>query len=617
MLVPVTISIPDLLAAISRAIRLRSLSEVTVLAFLFFLLLVMAPVTVLAQEKAESAQEGKTVEVTVEGVSEELLQNVLGFLPLYEFEGKAAPSDARVRYLHRQAEDNIAKALQPFGYYKSQVRKQLTQDDSTWKAVYTVTPGDQVRIGEPDVQVLGEGADDPAFAEVLDNSVLKPGQPLIHSDYESLKKQLQVLAAERGYFDARLLQNKIRINLADNTAAILLHLDTGVRYALGDITFKQDKPWLAESFLNRYVDIKPGQPYLASDLQQLQGDFSNTEYYTQVELDASPSGASEQTIPVTVNLTAKNPRKYIFGVGYGTDTGARAKAGVTSRRVNRFGHNYNAEVLVSQIKYGIAGEYVIPGSDPRSDAWGLRASAEDEHSENRNYKAFNIGGYYKYRTGLWMKTLSLDYRVEKFELVDETPTSKLLIPGVDWIRTFPADMESRIYAEHGTWLQLRLKGSHDSLLSDTSFVQPQVSAKWIYSFGNRTRLITRGSVGTTWVDDFEKLPTSLRFFSGGDKSLRGYEYGIVGPTEDGEVVGGKHLTEASVEYEIPFAEKWSVALFADIGDAFNDDPDYKTGVGLGLHWLSPIGPVRIDLGHGLDDPPGSELRLHLTIGPDL
>ncbi|HGG59361.1 MAG TPA: outer membrane protein assembly factor, partial [Gammaproteobacteria bacterium] len=188
----------------------------------------------------------------------------------------------------------------------------------------------------------------------------------------------------------------------------------------------------------------------------------------------------------------------------------------------------------------------------------------------------------------------------------------------DWSRTFPPELEKRIYAASGTWLQLRLRGASESLISDTSFVQPLVSGKWIHSFGNLSRVIARGALGATWVDDFSALPTSLRFFSGGDRTIRGYQYSIIGPTDpNDDVTGGKHLTEASLEYEYPIKENWSLALFYDVGDAFNDQPEYKAGVGVGLHWRSPIGPVRIDFGHGLNQPPGDNFRFHLTIGPDL
>jgi len=265
----------------------------------------------------------------------------------------------------------------------------------------------------------------------------------------------------------------------------------------------------------------------------------------------------------------------------------------------------------------VAGEYIIPGNDPRSDAWGLRASWLDEHSDTRNYQAWSVGGYYRYRDGDWIKTYALDNRVERFELGAARPTSQLLMPSAEWTRTLPAELEKRIYVENGAWLRLFVRGGAEALLSDTSFVQPQVSAKWIRSFANHHRLIGRAAAGTTWVDDFDALPTSLRFFTGGDRTVRGYKYAVIGPRQADDVVGGKHLVEASIEYEIPFRQRWSVALFADVGDAFDDQPDYKRGVGIGLHWRSPIGPVRLDFARGLDEPPGKRLSFHLTIGPDL
>lgn len=557
------------------------------------------------------------VKVEVTGIEDELLQNVLGYLPIYPFNNNPAPSHARLRYLHNAADETVKSALRPFGYYQVEVKKELLQQDSSWVATYDVTPGERIPVGNIDVQLIGPGAMDPEFLAAIKDSPLQAGKPFLHSDYEELKKQFQVLASQRGYFDAKLLENQVLVNLPQYKAHIKLHFETGERYKLGKVNFIQDKPWLNEAFLNKYVEIDEGQDFESSDLQQLQGDLSNTEYYSQVELGVSPENAENLVIPVDVNMVAKKPHKYIFGVGYGTDTGVRTKLGINGRRFNSSGHHYNAEILLSQIKYGIAGEYIIPGNDPRSDAYGIRASYEDEHSNNRNYQAVNLGGYYKYRDLLWMKTWALNYRIEKYELANESETSSLLIPSVDWTRTYPPEMEKRIYATSGTWLQLRLRGGHESFLSDTTFVQPLLSAKWIHSFANSSRIITRGSLGTTWVDDWDKIPTSLRYFSGGDKSIRGYEYGVVAPSIDGDVVGGKNLTEASFEYEYPIAEKWSIAAFTDIGDAFDDKPDYKTGVGIGLHWVSPIGPVRIDLGHGVNDPPGNKLRLHLTIGPDL
>ena len=166
-------------------------------------------------------------------------------------------------------------------------------------------------------------------------------------------------------------------------------------------------------------------------------------------------------------------------------------------------------------------------------------------------------------------------------------------------------------------MQLSVRGASGDVLSDTSFIQPMVSGKWIYSFSNETRVIARGAAGTTAVSDFDRLPSSLRFFTGGDKTIRGFGYNVVGPGIGDDVVGGKNLLESSIEYEVPVSEKWSFAAFVDTGDAFDSKPDYKTGLGLGVRWRSPIGPVRVDFGHALESPPGRNLRLHLTIGSDL
>jgi translocation and assembly module TamA len=136
-------------------------------------------------------------------------------------------------------------------------------------------------------------------------------------------------------------------------------------------------------------------------------------------------------------------------------------------------------------------------------------------------------------------------------------------------------------------------------------------------------LIVRGELGHTFTDVLNQLPPSLRFYAGGDRSIRGYNWREVGPTvldDDGDVAfarGAKNVLTASVEYERYFSGPWGAAVFVDTGDAFDrGSPDLHTGVGVGLRWKSPVGPIRIDIARGLDDP-DSPFTLHLNIGTDL
>ena len=110
----------------------------------------------------------------------------------------------------------------------------------------------------------------------------------------------------------------------------------------------------------------------------------------------------------------------------------------------------------------------------------------------------------------------------------------------------------------------------------------------------------------------------MRFFTGGDTSVRGYQYGELGATNDlDEVVGGKHMLVGSVEYDMRVTGNWYAAVFVDSGNSFGDFTDMKLqqSVGLGVRWLSPIGPIRVDVAKALSENGG--FRLHITMGPDL
>jgi translocation and assembly module TamA len=114
------------------------------------------------------------------------------------------------------------------------------------------------------------------------------------------------------------------------------------------------------------------------------------------------------------------------------------------------------------------------------------------------------------------------------------------------------------------------------------------------------------------------LPPSQRFFAGGDRSVRGYRYERLGPTDaSGAVTGGRYLVTASVELDYLFFRNYGAAVFFDAGNAANHPwPDLKRSVGIGMRWLSPVGMLRIDIAHPLDDP-DTDYRLHLSIGTDL
>ena len=128
----------------------------------------------------------------------------------------------------------------------------------------------------------------------------------------------------------------------------------------------------------------------------------------------------------------------------------------------------------------------------------------------------------------------------------------------------------------------------------------------------------KGELGSSLVNQLGDLPVSIRYFGGGDQSVRGYEYQSLGPLNElGEVIGGKHLLSGGVEFDFPIRANWKMAVFMDAGNAFDSFSDYqlKKAAGIGLRWLSPVGPIRLDFASALDD--DNKFRIHITMGPDL
>jgi translocation and assembly module TamA len=153
--------------------------------------------------------------------------------------------------------------------------------------------------------------------------------------------------------------------------------------------------------------------------------------------------------------------------------------------------------------------------------------------------------------------------------------------------------------------------------SDAEFLRVNGDTQWLRMLGDNHRFIGRLNVGAIETDDFKNVPTSLRFFAGGDNSVRGYSYESLSPKDArGRLIGGQQRFVASVEAQRRITGKWWLASFVDTGDAFTSwwPEELNTGAGLGVRWISPVGPIRFDVAHPFDN--DDAYRIHFAIGPE-
>jgi translocation and assembly module TamA len=553
------------------------------------------------------------LQVELEGVDGDERKNVEAFLTIQRERDEQDLGEGRIRRLHERAPEEIREALAPYGRYRVQVEGELAgPQDGVWRARYRIDPGPPVSIGTVDVRVTGEGGADAGVPTVE----LAPGQPFTHAAWEAAKGALKRYAREQGYLDARFTEAQVDVDPESNRAEVRLHMDTGPRFYFGDIRFVQGEGQdFDPAFLKRFVDVAPGTPFTDEALLGLQGALMNTDYFSQVEVQPRLGEVVDQRLPVDVRLERNLPNRYRVGLGYGTDTGPRLVFDWTRRYLDDQGRSAAVEMLLSPAIQRLEATYRIPLADPRREFAALRASVEHYDTDSRQGAVGTVRAEHTAFTGDWQRTLGLDYEYERPEGKSEGSFNNL-IPNATWIWK---RIDNPVHTRNGARIDVKLQGAYEGLLSSSTFLQGLVRGKLVSSSGEDWRLIARGEAGASWADSVLDIPPSRRFYAGGDNSVRGWAYEDLSPEDaDGEKIGGRNLLTASVELERRVTGKWWAAAFVDAGNAFDSwsDPGIVSSVGVGVRWLTPVGPLRLDLAHPLDDA-ADDFRIHLVFGPDL
>lgn len=568
------------------------------------------------ESRPQPSRQPETVELHVEvvGIDGELLENVRALTSILKVSRSRAIRPGHVYRLADRAPEQIATALQPFGFYSPTIRSSLDTEGPRWTARYEIDPGPPTLIDRLEVRVEGAAEQDSAFQATLASLPLAAGDTLNHPAYESAKQTLGLLAADRGYFDAVWDSSLVIVDPETFTAAIVLQMTSGPRFRFGEITI-DNAGWVDPDILAPSITFEPGEPYHSSYLRRLQAELSGTTYFANVEVIPRRDLADDELrVPIEVRTWPRKTQRWEVGLGYGTDTGPRIRLATEFRRLNRRGHYADLDARISTTEQSLTARYNIPVGFPAPSLWTLTGRFGNIDWVTSKSLQGILGISYSHLRGPVREVLSLRYQHDDFSVAADTAVSNLTQPIAAWT-WFATDDE--IYATRGAGGNLELRGAVDGIASSASFFRALTSLKTIFPVAPRIRGIVRADIGYLGTSQFNGLPPSIRFFAGGDRSIRGYEYQSLGPLDaEGQVTGGNSLVVGSVEAEYRLFKKWSVAVFLDAGNAFTDfQGDVMVGTGFGVHWISPVGLIRIDAGFGLDKE-GSPFRLHLGIGPD-
>ena len=587
------------------------------------------------------SQTVRKVEIT--GVDEEAADNVRSALSLSDVLGRPV-SERRLGWLLRNADDEAREALEPFGYYDPAIEVSNARSGSGEAQQVDVTiairAGEPVRVDSMTVEVGGEAAGIGVVSDAVAAFGPRPGEVFDHQRYEDGKGRIAGALASRGYFDAQALAQRVEVTRATRQADIDLRWDSGTRYALGEVTFVQEpRTVIRPSLLAKVPGWQPGEAYDARDLDRLYESLARLDYFGVVsvepDVEAARSDGSRQ-VPVRVALTPAPRSIYTAGASYGTESGAGVRLGVERRYLNSRGHKALAQLDYANYRKTLTLQYRVPAFLWRDGWYTGTLQAADEQTDFLSSRRVE---FVASRSGQFNDYLNLVASVhalrERWQYIDveasgdsqddadrvysDARFANFLYPS---LRAEYLDADNKLFPRDALGGTLTLRGGLGGDEEREPFAQLHLTTSWFKGLGEEDRLIVRGEAGWTYSDALLLMPPSLRFFAGGDRSIRGYGWREVGPRivlEDGRryATGARSVITASVEYERYFRGPWGAAVFVDTGSAFNGrKPDLHTGVGVGLRWKSPVGPVRLDIARGLDDP-ASPFTLHLNIGADL
>lgn len=578
------------------------------------------------------------IQIEIRGVDEEMRDNVLAFLSLARYKERELDADT-VERLHNRVDREVKSALRPFGYYEPTVKSEVvrhTKDE--WRTVIQIDPGQPVTLESVNVRIQGPGRDDPLFQRIVHNPKLRAGDRLSHASYEKLKGDLQRTAATYGFLDAKLAKSDLLVDPENHTASVVLEMETGPRYRFGTTNLEQDA--VNEHLIRRFMRYEQDEPYDATDLLRTQFALDDSQYFGTVEVIPGEPDRNEHVIPINIHAEPGRRDTYSFGAGYGTDSGARGTVIWDRRRVNHLGHRFNMQLEAAAESQSLQSTYSVPIGDPALEKLALKGTIEQQELADLRTENISAEPSITRVLGRWQSVLFVTATRAVTDEGGPQQVDELLIPGIS-IASVPKGYLGEALLQRGFFAELR--GSSHSFGSDQNFLQFHMQGERVFDVAEGWHLLLRSEFGTSLVGDLSELPGFLRFFAGGDRSVRGFGFNSLSPTEpaidkngnpviDPDTgqqlqfkVGGRHLITGTVEFVRDLPRNTGVAAFIDVGNAFDEfgqspdpnDPNFlEYSVGVGFRWRLPVVTVGVDIAQALSEE-GTGPRLHINFSPKL
>lgn len=564
-----------------------------------------------------------SLEVQITGVHSSLHKEILQLHSMKQLTQADQQTTHPIIQLLNQAKREIENVLKSNGYYHYSLDGQLLTVKNQNIANFSIALGKSTLVSSVKINLEGLEGNQRLLDKLNNANKIKQGKTLNHSQYEDTKQALLDVLFKQGYLNAHYITSEIQIDRSKHSAKIVFLLQSGPQFKFGAVTFI-DTIYNSD-YLQGYVPFKPGDPYRPAKLDKLRKHLFDANLFSKVKLEPlrNKQNSDDLTVPILVKTQAKPTNRYTGNIGYGSDTQVRGGLGWHHKRSGR-GHQINANLQAAKIRKVIDFNYMIPGKRPISDAYVLDSKLKEERIKDKFSRNLELGVTKTYKIDHLKFIYATSYFSEIYRALptDSKQNARFVIPKFKVVWRDREIESQRLLS--GKKLEFVARAGSKALFSSADFIRAKVKGRWVLPIiRQHTRLNLLGAAGILRTNDFERIPLTLRYFTGGDTTVRGFSYQSLGPRRvdaSGKsiVIGGKRLILASAEVERDITDNISAAIFIDSGNASNHwSMSLAKSIGTGVRYQSPIGPIKLDIAKPITSHDKKRVRLHLTFGLDL
>lgn len=574
---------------------------------IMLLFVAIIPGTALAQEFLDFAKKPEAVILSAPDDIQEFLKKYLKF-PTEPF----ADNTAEKAFLYRTQKE-IRDLLATEGYFSPSISVSHQTVDEVTKPEIKVVPGMQTRVGEVSIIFQGDiTQENENYRKRIENIratwPLKADSPFRSSEWEQAKTTLLSSVTQEEFVAATIVSSQAKIDSDRGRADLSVVIDSGPAFYFGAIQIDGLKSY-DQSLITNLAPFKAGDVYRRELLHLFQIALQKAPQFGTVSVTVSPDVTQRHAIPVHVALTETHSQRFAFGAGYSSNNGARGE-------VNYHNHNFmnRALNLTSMLRLEQRRQTFFGGistlPDQNNVNYLLGASLQTTNIENLKTIEQKIGISRNYQTPEIQMQFGLSWQRE-----DKRPAGAINQINealtLDW-RWRRQIVDNPVNIRRGHVTEIRVGGGSQFLFSDQDFVRTYARQQSWWPVGSRDVFFLRAEIGYTFASSRFGIPQEYLFRAGGIQSIRGYDFKSIGEREGRAIVGGLAMATATAEYTHWLTQQWGAAAFADVGsaaDSFHQMHPFL-GYGGGVRWLSPAGPIALDLARSHET---GTLRVHFSM----